>query len=72
MRDRSCNLRWGHLEIWDGGINSIEKKERVLQKGLEGRVGEVCVKMNCYSTHFNRSVCECALMKNVGAKRGHI
>lgn len=60
MRGRPCNLRRGHLEIWDGGINSIEKKERVLQKGLEGRVRKACVKMKCYSAVFNdpsASVC---------------
>lgn len=46
MRARSCNLRWGHLEIRDGGISSIENTERVLQRGLEGRPGEACVKIN--------------------------
>lgn len=55
MRDRSCNSRRGHLEICDGGINSTEKKERVLQMGLEGRIKEVCVKIKCYSTVFNKS-----------------
>lgn len=55
MRDRSCNLRWGYLEIWDGGINSIQRKERMLKNGLEGRVWKACVKMKCYSTGSNKS-----------------
>lgn len=57
MRDKLCNLRWGHLEIWDGGINSIERKERMLQIGLKGRVRKACVKTKCYSVVLNKSVC---------------
>lgn len=58
-----------------GGINSVEKKERVLQKGLEGRVRKACVKMKCYRAVFNESKCECWFIKNKkkrGAKRGHV
>lgn len=57
MRDRSCNLRWGHLEIWDGGINSIERKKTMLLRGLQSMVKKACVKMKCYSAVFNKSMC---------------
>lgn len=57
------------MEICDGGISSIEKKERVLQMGLEGRIKEVCVKIKCYSAVFNKS----AFMSiKDTAKGGHI